>query len=269
MTATIDLIAAEVLTAIDSARQIVPFSARTPGFDLAAAYRVNAAVRALREARGEKVVGRKIGFTNRTIWSEYGVYAPNWGTMYDTTVYELADAGDGFPLAPFAEPRIEPEIMFGLSRMPDPDMPVDALLSCIEWVAHGYEIVQSPFPGWKFNAADTTAANALHGALLVGPRHALAHGIDWVRALAGFDIDLHRDGALADRGRAANVLDSPLNALRHLVELLARDRTSPPLQPGEIVTTGTLTRALPVAPGETWSTTLSGIPLEGARIRFV
>ena len=269
VTAPVDSIAAEILAALDATRQIAPFSSRTPGFDLAAAYRVNAAVRALREARGEKVVGRKIGFTNRTIWSEYNVYAPNWGYMYDTTVHELAGAGASFPLAPFAEPRIEPEIMFGMARAPDPDMPVDALLACIGWIAHGYEIVQSPFPGWKFQAADTTAANALHGALLIGPRHAVSPGADWTRALAEFDIDLQRDGALADRGRGANVLDSPLLALRHLIELLARDPVNPPLAAGEIVTTGTLTRALPVAPGETWSTLLSGIPLEGARIRFV
>ena len=44
---------------------------------------------------------------------------------------------------------------------------------------------------------------------------------------------------------------------------------SPALATGEIVTTGTLTRAFPVAAGEEWSTKLTGIPLEGAPIRFV
>ena len=45
--------------------------------------------RAEREARGERPIGRKIGFTNRTIWAEYGVYAPIWGYVYDGTVREL------------------------------------------------------------------------------------------------------------------------------------------------------------------------------------
>ena len=44
---------------------------------------------------------------------------------------------------------------------------------------------------------------------------------------------------------------------------------NPPLAAGEIVTTGTLTRAFPVAAGEEWSTKLTGLPLENARIRFV
>ena len=74
---------------------------------------------------------------------------------------------------------------------------------------------------------------------------------------------------MADRGRAANVLDGPVFALRHLVELLAADPLNPPLSAREIVTTGTLTRAFPVAEGEVWNTELTGIPLEGARIRFV
>ena len=73
---------------------------------------------------------------------------------------------------------------------------------------------------------------------------------------------------MLDRGRAENVLDGPLSALRHLVALLARDRANPPLAAGEIVTTGTLTRAFPVAAGERWSTELIGIPLEGIAVRF-
>jgi 2-oxo-3-hexenedioate decarboxylase len=264
---TANAIAAEAVAALGSGRQIAPFSQRYPGFDLDAAYAVTASVRRLREARGETVIGRKIGFTNRTIWAEYNVFAPIWGYLYDRTVHELA--GDGFALAHLAEPRIEPEIVFGLAHAPEPGMTISALLGCIDWIAHGFEIVQSIFPGWKFAPADTVAAYGLHGALLIGPRQAPAANGGWLRALETFDIGLFRNGEPADRGCAANVLDGPLHALRHLVELLAHDRLNPPLAAGEIVTTGTLTRALPVAPGETWSTDLSGISLPGARIRFV
>ena len=51
--------------------------------------------------------------------------------------------------------------------------------------------------------------------------------------------------------------------------MLAADPVNPPLAAGEIVTTGTLTRAFPVAAGEEWTTPLTGIPLEGARLGFV
>jgi 2-oxo-3-hexenedioate decarboxylase len=50
--------------------------------------------------------------------------------------------------------------------------------------------------------------------------------------------------------------------------VLASDPGNPSLVAGEIVTTGTLTGALPVSPGETWTTALTGVALDGIAIRF-
>ena len=65
-----------------------------------------------------------------------------------------------------------------------------------------------------------------------------------------------------------NVLGGPVSALRHLVGILGRDPANPPLAPGEMVTTGTLTRALPVSAGETWATELTGVGLDGISVHF-
>jgi 2-oxo-3-hexenedioate decarboxylase len=260
--------AREVLAAIDGGRQIAPLSSRG-NLTLDDAYRVTAAMRDTRLARGERVLGRKIGFTNRTIWAEYGVYAPMWGYVYDRTVRDLAGIDGTFPLAGLCEPRIEPEIVLGLARAPSPGMDNAALIGCVEWVAHGFELVQSIFPGWKFSAADTVAANGLHGALLIGPRHPInGRANEWLRTLSAFDIELNCDGTLADRGRALNVMEGPLSTLRYAMDLLAKDAANPPLAAGEIITTGTLTRALPVKPGETWTTKLSGVGLDRISVRF-
>ena len=265
----IQAVAAEAFEVLNTGRQIEPFSSRFPRFELEDAYRVTAAVRQLREARGERVLGRKIGFTNRTIWDEYRVGAPLWGYIYDRTVHDLADGEGTISLAGLAEPRIEPEIVFGLASAPAPGMDERDLLGCVDWLAHGYELVQSIFPRWEFRLPDTVAAYGLHGRLTIGPRHSIAEKRDaWLGDLSTFRIDLQRDGAVVDRGRASNVLGGPLSALRHLVDVLASDPVSPPLAAGEIVTTGTLTRAFPVAPGETWTTRLSGVTLDGIAIRF-
>jgi 2-oxo-3-hexenedioate decarboxylase len=266
----IEPIAREVVAVLETGRQIAPFSKAYPDFGLEEAYEVTAAVRAEREAHGERPIGRKIGFTNRTIWAEYGVYAPIWGYVYDRTVRDLAGEPLEVSLKGLAEPRIEPEIVFGLAAPPEPGMDERELIRCVNWIAHGFEIVQSIFPNWSFRAPDTVAAYGLHGRLFIGPRHAAEPRRDaWTRELSRFEIDLFRNGAPMDHGVAANVLDGPLFALRHLVETLAQDPLNPPLAAGEIVTTGTLTRAFPVAAGEAWSTQLKGVPLEGARIRFV
>lgn len=255
-----------VLAAHAGRRQIPSLSGSDPALDLDAAYRVAAQVRRLREARGERAVGRKIGFTNTTIWEEYGVHAPIWGDVYDTTLHDRSALSRPLALAAFVEPRIEPEIVFGLSRAPEPGMDARALIGCLDWAAQGFEIVQSLFPGWRFSAADTVAAFGLHGALVVGERVRIRPGAaeTWRAALSGFGITLFRDDAPADRGVAGNVLGGgPLAALAHLVDVLANDADAPPFAAGAVVTTGTLTRALPVVPGERWRTRLAGLPLPG------
>ncbi|MBA5775878.1 fumarylacetoacetate hydrolase family protein [Stappia sp. F7233] len=262
-------LARRILEALDTGRQIPCISDELVGFDQDAAYAVSHEVTRLRVARGEKPVGRKIGFTNRTIWEEYKVYAPIWGPVYDTTV---AEAGKPQPLGHLLEPRIEPEIVLRLSATPEAGMDDEALFDCISHVAHGFEIVQSLFAGWKFRAADTIAAFALHGALTHGPFVEIASEArgDWMARLASFTITLKRDGMAMDKGRAENVLGGgPLAALAHLAKVLADRPGSPGLRPGEIISTGTLTRALPVSTGETWSTELHNLPLPDLTQAFI
>ncbi len=257
--------AKQVLATLDSGAQMTPIS-QTSGLDLEAGYRIGADIRRLREARGERPVGRKIGFTNAGIWDQYGIHAPIWGYMYETTVFDIADlAGGRLDVSAFPEPRIEPEIMLGLSRAPEPGMDEAALGGCIEWVAHGFEIVKSPFPGWAFGAGDA-ALFGLHGAYVSGPRVAAAEAL--LSALPALGVTLRRDGETMDSGKGANVLGGPLTALRHLVGVLANDPDNPPLAAGEIVTTGTMTAAFPVTPGETWQSDIAGVPLQGLELRF-
>jgi 2-oxo-3-hexenedioate decarboxylase len=89
-----------------------------------------------------------------------------------------------------------------------------------------------------------------------------------MQELASFEVDLHRDGVHADHGVASNVLDAPPGALRALGALLATDPQNPALAAGEVVTTGSLTRALPIAAGEIWTTSLKGVALDGMRVEL-
>ena len=159
--------------------------------------------------------------------------------------------------------KIEPEICFKLKAAPR-SSETGELLACLEWMAHSIEIVQCDQPGWKTSLAHSTAANGLHGLLIVGtPVDVVEAG-----ALPGVRLALKKGQTVVDRGSGANVLGSPLLALGHLVDLLRGQRDAPPLAAGEIVTTGTLTDAHPVAPGETWHTQIEGLPLRGLTVRF-
>jgi len=264
-------VAERILAAGDAATSIAPISDSDPAFDLAAAYAVAASVAERRAARGERPRGWKVGFTNRTIWDEYGVHAPIWGPMYHSTVKEVRrDETIACALHGLVEPRLEPEIAFRVARSPEPDAKGAALLACLDGVAHGFEIVQSLYPGWRFKAADTVAAFALHGRYYHGPFAELASEgarAEWLPRLAEFEIVLSRDGVEADHGYGRNVLDGPLAALAHFIRD-RHQRTGERLEPGDIVTTGTVTRAFPVEAGQTWATHLIGLPLPGLTIAF-
>jgi 2-oxo-3-hexenedioate decarboxylase len=263
--------ATELLDALDRTRQIPPITDREPSFDDAAAYQVSAEILRRRRARGERPIGRKIGFTNRTIWPEYGVYTPMWAHVYDSTVTFLEGTSGSLSIGHLAQPRIEPEILLHFERAPAGAKTEAEILACIDWIAHSVEIVQSHFPDWKFKAADTAAAFGLHGALVVGPPHPVAElGTpgELIAQLRTFTIALARNGEVLARGGGANVLDSPLLAFAHLQTVLENLPQFEPVQAGEIVTTGTLTAALPIEPGQTWSTDFEGLGLNGLRIQF-
>jgi len=139
------------------------------------------------------------------------------------------------------------------------------MLDAVAWIAAGFEIVHSVFPGWKFRAPDCTAAFGLHGKLVVGPRWTV--GDDERDALAAqlpaFRLTLRRNGSVVETGVGANVLDSPANALAHLRDVLASQSLFPSLAAGEVVTTGTVTDAWPVAKGEVWSSDYGSLPVRG------
>jgi 2-oxo-3-hexenedioate decarboxylase len=261
---TVDTYATELLKTYEMERQIAPISDSEPAFDAKTAYRISHKITEQREARGERRVGRKIGFTNRTIWPIYGVSGPMWGPVWDTTLHEL---GDGLhTLPPLPEPRLEPEVAFGLKSTPQTGMGEAELANCIEWVSLGFEVVFSPFPDWRFSSADSAAAFGLHGALYVGPRLPLTQSI--TDQLPRFRIILEGPGGKRLTGCGADVLDGPLQALGYLLDTLATDPDATPIGKGEIITTGTLTDAVPLSPGDRWTTQLDGIDLPAATIAF-
>jgi 2-oxo-3-hexenedioate decarboxylase len=244
-----------ILTHSDSAQlwpQRVGDAAPT---DVAAAYQDALAVRTLRIARGEKPAGYKIGFTNRTIWERYRVFAPIWGTVWDTTV-QHGDGRGSISLAGLCQPRLEPEVVFGVRATPPIDPSLEQLFACIDWLATGFEIVQSHCANWRFTAAQTVSDGGLHGRLLVGPptpvRQAATNGAALDQRLAAAGVQLFRDGERVDQGHGHNVLDGPLHALRHFVREMQSCPGAPSLREGDVVTTGTWTDAWPLEPGQRW-----------------
>lgn len=208
-------IAERLIAAYDSAGMLAPITASAPKFDIADGYRVLAEIEKRRGAQGWQPVGRKLGFTNTTIWSRYGVSAPLWAHVWAQTVRYARNDEASLSLAPFVQPRIEPEVVLKLKgAVPLADDPAE-ILTCVEWMAPGFEIVQSHFPDWKFSAADCTAAFGLHGALVIGTPIAVIqqNRTQLAATLPRFALTLSRGDEVIERGTGANVLGDPVLAL--------------------------------------------------------
>jgi 2-oxo-3-hexenedioate decarboxylase len=265
---TLRAVSEELIELAASGHTASPFSSRYPKLDEDAGYRAMRRLHQHRLAIGWKPLGRKIGFTNRTLWPRYGVHQPIWGFIYDHTLIHAADGRAEVLLEGLAQPRIEPEICFGLKAPPPRSHDAHAILAAIEWVAHAIEIVQCFHPDWKVTLPDCTAANGMHGRLVLGRRFPVADLAHLETLLPAARVTLCKAGKRVDEGIGANVLNSPLYALAYLVEELAIQPEFEQLHAGEIVSTGTLTDAHPVSAGETWTTAFEGLPLPGLTIAF-
>jgi 2-oxo-3-hexenedioate decarboxylase len=252
-----DALARDLLRACDSATLLPLPSDSDPDFDLAQAFEVADRIRAARIARGDVPIGYKIGFTNRRIWPLYGVYAPIWAPVWRHTTRLLDAPFVRVSLVGLSQPRLEPEVVFGLRAAPRAGMDNAALVDCIEWVAHGFEIVHTHFADWHFRRGDCFADDALHGRLYVGPRVPISHFADAAAELRALRVELLRDSAVVDRGEASIVLDGPVDALRQWVEAMHAQPQHWPIRAGDIVTTGTITDAWPMAHGMRFETRLS------------
>lgn len=231
------------------------------GPDTATAYQQALAVRRLRQQRGEAPKGYKIGFTNRTLWQRYEVFGPMWGTVWDTGLGFAEPAASGsaegsIDLTHTCQPRLEPEIVFGMKATPPANASLQQLFEAIAWLAPGFEVVQSHCLDWKFTATDTMADSGLHARLLVGQRlfiQQLAADAQALHTLlAQAQVTLFKNGQAVEQGSGTNVLDSPLNALHHFLKELRQCPGAVDLQAGDVITTGTWTDAWPLLAGEHW-----------------
>ena len=233
------------------------------GFDLDAAYAMESEVMRLRETEGAIVAGRKVGYANKAMWRMLKLETLVWAHMFEDTVHMAPQGVCELSIAPYRSPKIEPEIVI---KVKDP-LAGEGLASA-EWIALGFEILDNPYPDWKFQPVDFVAAWGLHVGLIVGKKlDVTSSNIDLLaNQLADFKISLLRNNELIEEGAGKNSLRSPALCLGELARASAQ--RNDPLRPGEIVSTGTLTTAQTIMPGEEWRAELNGLALASLRVTF-
>jgi 2-oxo-3-hexenedioate decarboxylase len=249
----------------------VPPSSR-PGFDLDAAYAVEASLKRWREASGHRAVGRKVGYANKAMWRVLKLETLVWGHMYDDTVYSADHNSATLALSNTRSLKIEPEIVFGL-RQPITSAALDAAaaLQATDWIALGFEIIDCPYPDWKFQPGDFVASFGLHAALLIGDHMPLHPDRipTLVDELARFKLRMLKNGEFVEEGSGKNSLRSPALCLAELGAAILRRTPDEPLATGEVVSSGTLTAGHLIEAGDRWTAEVEGIALPPLTLQLV
>ncbi len=268
--AEIEIIAREIHSAYQSGGTISPPSAR-PGFDLDAAYAVEAKLKQFREAAGHKAVGRKVGFANKAMWRVLKLETLLWAHMYDDTVHYAPNNSAALSIANPRSLKIEPEIVFGLKEpIAAPVLDAFPALAAVDWLAMGFEIIDCPYPEWKFQPADFVASFGLHAALVVGEKIKVSPGSipKLVDELPNFKLRMLKRGELVEQGSGKNSLKSPALCLAELGAAIARRLPEEPLKAGELISSGTLTAGHEIARGDLWTAEVEGISLPPLTLRL-
>jgi 2-keto-4-pentenoate hydratase len=268
----IESLARELLSAYETGQMVkVPPSERS-GFDLDAAYQVEATLKKSREASGSRAVGLKVGYANKAMWRMLKLETLVWAHMYDDTVHHSDRDSAALSLAHPRSLKIEPEIVFGLKKAAITEGTPDAAtaLAAVEWLAIGFEIIDCPFPEWKFQPSDFVASFGLHAALVVGEKmpvrpESIASLAD---ELARFKVRVSRNGNFVEEGSGRNALKSPALCLAELDAAVARRFPDQPLGAGEIISSGTLTAGHATGKGDEWRVDVDGISLPSLRVRL-
>jgi 2-keto-4-pentenoate hydratase len=218
-------------------RSFVPRDGMAPG----RAYALQSEVARLREDRGERIIGYKIGCTSRAIRDQLGIREPIFGRVFDTGCFP---AGSRLAHARFAGLAIEGELAIRLSR----DLPHDPLsdeeyIEAIGSVFPVIELHHYVLPAQGCRVAALIASGGMHAGLVLAEQEAGCSGrVPVVREL---------DVAINDRRAGMTgepwTMGGPAATLRWLTARLAE--WDLPLRRGQVILTGSALPLFPVEPG--------------------
>jgi len=234
---------ADELAEADRAKTVIPrITARYPDATIEDSYAIQGVWRDTMLARGRRLVGRKIGLTSKAMQQATGITEPDYGVMFDDTVY---DTGATISFDQFSNVRIEVELAFVLKApLEGPHCTLFDVLRATEFVTPALEVLNSHIELEGRTIVDTISDNAAYGAMVTGGIPMRPDQIDlrWVAAM------LYRNEQIEETGVAAGVLNHPATGVAWLANKFHQHGAR--LEAGEIILAGSFTRPMWVERGD-------------------
>lgn len=245
--------------ALADRKPIAPLTDRVADFSVEDAYQIQLRMIGHRLAKGETVVGKKIGVTSKAVQDMLKVYQPDFGHLLSGMVFS---EGEPIPMKSLIAPKAEAEVAFILKHdLNGPGVTAVDVLRATDFVLPCFEIVDSRIADWKIRIQDTVADNASCGVFVLGGTP---------RSLRGFDLSVagmvvEKNGDILSTSAGAAVQGSPVNAVAWLANTLGA--LGIPLRAGEVILSGSQSPLMPAAAGDTFTCSVGG--LGSCSVRFV
>jgi 2-keto-4-pentenoate hydratase len=218
-----------------------PFSEAAPDLNLDQAYVIQRALEQALVARGERVIGWKVGFTSAALQEKHGVTEPVLGFMLASGVYA---SGDAVPVSRFVSLAVEVEMAFLMkAALAGPGVTPASALLAVEGAMPSFELIDFRLSGTP-RGADVVADGVYTNAIVLGGLLTPVTGLDL--ALEG--VVFEQNGQMVATNTAAEVMGGPLNSLTWLANSLGK--TGRTLRAGDVVLTGSISKVLRPKAGE-------------------
>ncbi len=231
-----------------TATQIRQTTSVHPGMTMDDAYRVQAAWLDRKLARGEQLVGHKIGLTSRAMQAAMNITTPDSGFLTRDMVFE---PGSTLEAARFCDPKLEVELAFELATdLAGAGLTIDDVLDATDHVVPAVELIaarsfrRDPETGRTRTVVDTIADNAADAGIVCGGRRVGPRDID----LRGVGALAYRAGIVEETGLAAGVLDHPAAGIVWLARRYVEQGLT--LEAGHTILAGSFTRPIDIRPGD-------------------
>lgn len=231
----------QLWNAMQSQQPIAPLVETYPSLTIDQAYEISKCLLKIREDKGEKVIGKKIGVTSKVVQDMLGVHQPDFGFLTDAMHIHSRKVNVSQMIAA----RAEAEIAFRLkSDLTGPNVSGADVLAATDCVIACFEIVDSRIKDWKISIKDTIADNASCGVFVLSDNEINPENID----LGHVKVVVTKNGQIISEGLGSNVQGSPENAVAWLANTLGTYGI--PLKKGEIILSGSLVPLEPVVSGD-------------------
>lgn len=232
----------EFVRARSEPRLHTPPSAQGRRLDVAEAYRLQDRLRETLLARGERLAGWKVAFTNRAAQEANHLTEPGSAFLL---VSGVLPSGSEIAFARYSALAVEAEIAFVMRRdLAGPGVTPARAATAVEGALPALEIVDFRYSGTPVGT-DLIAEGVFASAIVLGGALIPITGLDL--ALEGLLYE--QSGAVVATATAAEVMGNPLNSLAWIANHLGARGLG--LRAGDVVMTGSVSKLLRPKAGET------------------